>query len=105
MTDIVDDRGLRDLGKRPMLRFEPAGEIEEVVGVDAQRTGRKLAEALTVQEGIGRAEFSSLVVTHSIRGGAGGNGRLIDHGRVHLRPQPCSSKTRLSSSGAQSRSA
>jgi len=43
MTDIVDDRGLRDLGKRPMLRFEPAGEIEEVVGVDAQRTGRKLA--------------------------------------------------------------
>ena len=104
MTDIVDDRGLRDLGKRPMLRFEPAGEIEEVVGVDAQRTGRKLAEALTVQEGIRPVEFSSLVVTHTIRGGAGGHGRLIDHGEVHRRLQPQRSNNFLTLSRSEAAS-
>src|SRR5215831_10958441 len=106
MTDIVDERGLGDLGKRSTLRFEPAGEIEEVVGVDAKRTGRKLAEALTVQEGIRPVEFSSLIVAHSIRGGAGGHGRLIDHGELHRRPQPhCSSNClTLSRSEAASRS-
>ncbi len=66
ITDILREGGLSDLGKGQMSRFEPAGEIEKIVGVDAKRMGRKLAEALTIQESIHPRELSSLVVTHAI---------------------------------------
>jgi hypothetical protein len=66
MLDILHKGGLRDLGQRQTLGLEPAGEIEEVVGVDAERAWRELAEALSVQEGVCPLEFSPLVVTHSI---------------------------------------
>src|SRR6516164_4686398 len=107
VADIVDDRRLGDGGKRPMLRFEPAGEVEQVVGVDAQRTRRELAEALSIEESIGPVEFSSLVMEHTIGGGAGGHGRLIDHAEFHLRPQPQRSSNclTLSRSAAASRRA
>src|SRR6516165_1611036 len=88
MTNVVDERGLGDLCKRPMLRFEPAGEVEQVVGVDANRSWRELPEALSVEESIRPVEFLSLLVAYAIRGGAGRHGRLIDHGEVHVRPQP-----------------
>jgi hypothetical protein len=39
MTNIVNQRGLGDFRKRPMLQFEPAGKVEKVVGVDAKRPG------------------------------------------------------------------
>jgi len=35
MTNILHEGGLSDLGKRPMLRFKPAGEIEQVIRVNA----------------------------------------------------------------------
>jgi hypothetical protein len=66
MLDILHKGGLGDLGQRQKLGLEPAGEIEEVVGVDAERAWRELAEALSVQEGVRPLEFSPLVVTHSI---------------------------------------
>src|ERR1700756_2706637 len=75
-----------------MLRFEPAGKIEKVVCVDAQRTRGKLAKALTVEEGIRPFDLSSIFIAHTIGRVAGGQGRLADHGEVHVRPQPhCSS--------------
>src|SRR5205807_9910401 len=92
MTNICDERGLGDLGKRLMLRFEPTGEIEEIVGVDAHRPRGKLPESLTVEESIRPADLSSLLVAHTMRGSAGRHGRLINHGELHRRPQPhCSS--------------
>ncbi len=92
MTNIFDECGLGDLGKRLMLRFEPTGEIEEIVGVDAQRPRGKLPESLTVEESIRPADLSSLLVAHAMRGSAGRHGRLINHGELHRRPQPhCSS--------------
>ena len=59
MTNIIHQCGLGDFGKRPMLRFEPAGEVEEVVRVDAKRSRKELPEALTIEEGIRPIEFSS----------------------------------------------
>src|SRR5437667_9199457 len=107
MTNICDERGLGDLGKRLMLRFEPTGEIEEIVGVDAQRPRGKLPESLTVEESIRPADLSSLLVAHAMRGSAGRHGRLINHGELHRRPQPhCSSNClTLSRSKAASRRA
>jgi hypothetical protein len=106
MTNIVDDRGLGHLGESSVLGFEPAREIEKVVGVDAKRPWGELPESLTIEEDIRPIEFS-LVVTHSIWRGAGGRGRLIDHGELHVRPQPqrCSNCLTLSRSEATSRSA
>ena len=66
MTDVFREGGLSNLGKGQMSRFEPAGEIEKIVGVDAKRMGRKLAKALTIQESVHPRELSSLVVTHAI---------------------------------------
>ena len=107
MTNIFDECGLGDLGKRLMLRFEPTGEIEEIVGVDAQRPRGKLPESLTVEESIRPADLSSLLVAHTMRGSAGRHGRLINHGELHRRPQPhCSSNClTLSRSEAASRRA
>src|SRR6266480_2295405 len=86
MTNICDERGLGDLGKRLMLRFEPTGEIEEIIRP---------------------ADLSSLLVAHAMRGSAGRHGRLINHGELHRRPQPhCSSNClTLSRSKAASRRA
>src|SRR5215469_14076430 len=66
MTNIVDERGLRDCSERLTLRCEPASKVKKVVGVgvNAQRTERKLAEALTIQKGIRPLNLSSLFVTH-----------------------------------------
>ena len=104
MTNIIHQCGLGNFRKRPMLQFEPAGEVEQVIRVDAKRPRRELPEALTIEEGIRPIEFSSLVVTHSIGRGAGGRGRLINHGELHVRPQPqrCSNCLTLSRSEAAS---
>ena len=48
IADIVDDRGFGNLCKRQALWFEPAGEVEQVLGVDTERTQRELAKALRV---------------------------------------------------------
>ena len=48
MTKIVHQCRLGNFRKRPMLQFEPAGEGEEVVCVDAKRLRRELPEALTI---------------------------------------------------------
>jgi hypothetical protein len=52
MADIVDEGGLAHLGERWAWRFEPAGEVEQIIGVSAQRTQRELPDALSVEEGI-----------------------------------------------------
>ena len=51
MPDIIDERGLGDLGERLALRFEPAGEVEQVIGVGTERTQGELPEALAGTEG------------------------------------------------------
>jgi hypothetical protein len=40
MTNIVEERGLRDSSERLTLGREPAGKVKKVVGVNAQRTER-----------------------------------------------------------------
>src|SRR6266403_2395803 len=106
MTNIVDDRGLGHLGESSVLRFEPAGEIEKVVGVAAKRPWGELPESLTIEEGIRPLNLSSLLVADTMRGSAGGRGRLMDHGELHVRPQPQRSSNclTLSRSEAVSRS-
>src|SRR6516162_5004071 len=84
-----------------MSQFEPAGEVEKVVGVDAKRTQGKLTEALSVEEGIRPLDLFSLLVAHTIRGSAGGSSRLIDHGEIHVRPQPHFSSNCLSLSRSE----
>src|SRR5258708_15158476 len=74
MTNIVDERGLGDFSQRLILRYEPAGEVEEVVGVDAKRPRGKLAKALSVEEGIRPLDLSSFLVAHPIGGGTVGDG-------------------------------
>jgi hypothetical protein len=107
MSNIIDQRGLCDSGKRLMLGFEPVGEMEKIVGVDAKRTRRELAEALSIEESIDPVEFSSFIIEQPIGGGARGDGRLINHGEFHLRPQPQRSSNclTLSRSPVGSRSA
>ena len=106
-TNIVDQCGLGDLGERLVAWFEPAGEVQQVVGIDAKRPGGKLAQLLAVEEGIRPVELSFLLVADTLGGGAGGQGRLIDHGEFHLRPQPQRSSNclTLSRSAPASRSA
>lgn len=107
MTNIVDERGLGDFGQRSILRCEPTSEIEEVVGVDAQRPRGKLAQALGVEKGIRPHDFSSLLVAHPIGGSAGSHARLMDHGEFHvlLQPHRSSNCLTLSRSEAASRRA
>ena len=90
-----------------MSRCEPAGKIEQVVAVNAQRTERKLAEALTVEEGIRPFDLSSVFIAYTIGRVAGGQGELIDNREFHGRPQPHFSSTCwiLSRSAAALRSA
>jgi len=70
MAHIVDECGLGDLGEGSMLRFEPASEVEQIIGVCTERTQRDLPEALGVEEGIRPVNFSSGLVAQAIRGEA-----------------------------------
>ena len=83
MTDIVDERGFGDLGERLMLRLEPPGEVEQVVGVDAQRARGKLAQALGIEESVSPVQFSSVFIPQAVGGSTGTPGRLIDHRELH----------------------
>src|SRR6266700_2713687 len=70
MTDVVEQCGLGDFGQRLGRLLEPAGEVQQVIGVSAERTQRELANALSIEKAIG--------------GGAGGGGeRLVDQRKVH----------------------
>src|SRR5258707_14848853 len=86
MTNIVDERGLGDFSQRLILRYEPAGEVEEVVGVDAKRPRGKLAKALSVEEGIRPLDLSSFLVAHPIGGGTGGHWRPGEQAGVYFFP-------------------
>ncbi len=83
MAHIVDECGLGDLGEGSMLRFEPASEVEQIIGVGTQRTQGELPEALGIKEGIRPVQFSSVLVAQAIGGSAGPHGRLIDHRELH----------------------
>jgi hypothetical protein len=75
MADIVDERGLGHLGERLLPRFEPAGEVEQVKGVGAERVEGELTEALGIEEDVRPVQFSSLLVAKAIRRSAGRQGR------------------------------
>lgn len=96
----IDQRGLADLGERLMVWFKPAGEVQQVVGVNAKRPGGKLAQALTVEEGIRPLQFSFVFISQTVGGGAG-HGRLIDHGELHRRTQPKRSSICLALSSSE----
>jgi len=75
MTNIFHQRGLGDFDEWPLLRFEPTGKVQQVVGVDAQRAKRELPDALTVQESVRPGQFlSTLFVKDTIRGSTGRSG-------------------------------
>jgi len=59
MTNIFHQRGLGDFDEWPLLRFEPTGKVQQVVGVDAQRAKRELPDALTVQESVRPGQFGT----------------------------------------------
>ena len=80
VADIVDDRRFGHHGEGLALRFEPAGKVDQIKGVSAERVQRELPEALGVEERIRLVEFPPVLVTQAIGGGTGGYGRLIDHG-------------------------
>ena len=84
MADIVDERGFGHLGEGSAPRFKPAGEVEQVIGVSAEGGEGELAEALGVEEGIRPIQLALVLILQAIRGSAGGHGRLMDHGELHL---------------------
>src|SRR5439155_13844833 len=79
MPDIIDERGLGDLGERLALRFEPAGEVEQVIGVGTERTQGELPEALAIAERIRPGQFAPVLIAQAIRRGAGGTGGWLAH--------------------------
>ena len=88
MTNIFHQRGLGDFDEWPLLRFEPTGKVQQVVGVDAQRAKRELPDALTVQESVRPGQFlSTLFVKDTIRGSTGRSGTVQDNGKLHCGPR------------------
>src|SRR6266567_2295947 len=83
MTDVVEQCGLGDFGQRLGRLLEPAGEVQQVIGVSAERTQRELANALSIEKGVGPGHLLSLRIEQAIGGGAGGGERLVDQRKVH----------------------
>src|SRR5215469_3815319 len=88
VADIVDDRRFGHLGDRLALGFEPAGKVDQIIGVSAERAQRELPEALGVEEHIRPVEFPLVLVAQAVRRGTGGHARLIDHREFHSGSAP-----------------
>ena len=83
MTDIVQQRGLGDLGKSLGLALKPTSEVQQVIGVGAQRTRRQLAKMLGIEKVVDPGDLMALLIEQAIGTSAGLSGGS-------MRPRPVS---------------
>ena len=84
IADIIEQSGFIDVeqSRRRMLQA-PACEVQEIIGIGAQGTEGKLANALRIEEVIGPGDFLPLVIDQAIGRSAGGGGRLMEQREFH----------------------
>ena len=65
MTDVVEQPRLGDLRQRLWQRVlaPPTGEVQQIVSIGAQGTEGPLANALSIQEGIGPSNLLTLLIS------------------------------------------
>jgi len=73
MADVGEQSGLGDFGQKLGCLCEPTGEVQQVIGVSAERTRRELAHALGVEKGVGPGDLLPLRIEQAIGRSAGGN--------------------------------
>jgi hypothetical protein len=76
MADVIEQSGLGDFGQKLGCLCEPAGEVQQVIGVSPQRTQRELAHALGIQKGVGPGDLLPVRSEQAIGRSAGGNKRV-----------------------------
>ena len=67
MADIVEQCGLGDFGKSLGLALPPTGEVQQVIGVSAQRTRRQLAKMLGIEKVVGPGDLAAVLIEQAIR--------------------------------------
>src|SRR5215831_18431852 len=85
MADVVEQSGLGDLRQRMRQRpfAPPTSEVQQVISVSAQGAQRQLANALTIEEGIGPSDLLAMLIEQAIGRDAGQNSRSIDQKQFH----------------------
>ena len=84
MTDVFEQDGIGDLqGNFEGRLLSPAGEVQQIVGVDAEGTERQLSHALGIEKGVGPIDFVGMLVEQTIGANAGALGRLIGYPEFH----------------------
>jgi hypothetical protein len=80
IANVVDEAGFVDFRQRQRQRRlgPPAGEVQQVKRVGAQRTEGELANALGIEEGVGPSDLLAVLREQAIGRHAGQDGRAID---------------------------
>src|SRR5215472_5261884 len=85
MADVVEQSGLGDLRQRMWQRLfaPPTGEVQQVISISAQGAQRQLANALTIEEGIGPIDLLAMLVEQAIGRNAGQKSRSMNQKQLH----------------------
>ena len=70
MADIVQQCGLGDFGKGLGLALKPTSEVQQIIGVGAQRARRQLAKMLGIEKIVGPGDLVAVLVEQAIRTGS-----------------------------------
>src|ERR1039458_5607890 len=76
-------RRLGELGNGLRLALKPAGEVQQVIGVGAQRAGRQLTSMLSIQKIIDPGDLMILLIEHAIGTSASLGGSWRGHDQFH----------------------